>query len=158
MITKLIIEEFLTSGEVKSYQDNIYTEFYKNPSSSDLNNIYKNNDNSPGNSDRTSARGFIDDEGNLYAWTANIMHYYGLHFLKNKGMIKNDADDQLINSAGFTIFMSKNKVCVGESNTNFFGNKDSKLKVKKYMTLCKSKNKLFNFYCSKNFDEEYLIS
>jgi hypothetical protein len=80
-------KEYISEKYMSSYENRMGTiEIFKNPTQRELNDLYKEDNFS------NDARGYIDDKGNLFAWSTNEFHdpaISHLNKIKQISMFKN---------------------------------------------------------------------
>jgi len=85
----LLIEKFYKANTFKNWdgsRNELYTEIFKNPTSQDLNALYKDSKERP--IGKNMIRAGLDTNGNLYAWRVDVLHDGVARFLKVRMPIK----------------------------------------------------------------------
>lgn len=108
-----ITEKFVTADKIiPDHESNKrkYTEIFKNPTAKELSDVYRMSDYS-----KDEARGVIDNKGNLYVWTNDVIHDKGIKLLNTtKGINLNIDSIKLTFKDGIPIHIKQNVVYLSE--------------------------------------------
>lgn len=151
MITKLISESYLTAAGIRTYTmgEIKRAEIFKNPTMSEIRSCKGDNGN---------VRGFLDNNGNLYAWNPEHIHTYVINFLVQKGYIGITADSGYPSSYGVSVEIVGNDIFIGESN-NWNSIMSNEEMIKGFYNKMKQRYPSFNYYVTTSWDknEKYKV-
>lgn len=114
-----------------------HVEIFVNPSRSELHSIKSN---------RYGVRGYLTNDGDLYAWTGLLLHLPGLKALNNAGILRfsnPSSFDDRVSLIGVPVIIIGTDVFIGESVQ--YDDREKNL-VEKYMDRAKRKNRSLNFH------------